>query len=169
MGMFDFLKKDKTKSSDTVTPPSVVLRNAGIDPSALTFKFSGTGVTIGGHAASEAERKRIVELVSAIPQLRSVDDQMQIATAESDSAANQTSSKADGGTAAAATVTHSDEGAANNKATSHTVVSGDTLWKIAQQHYGKGSDYMKIFAANRDILDDPDKIKVGQVLQIPAQ
>jgi nucleoid-associated protein YgaU len=169
MGMFDFLKKDKAKSTDTVTPPSVVLRNAGIDPSALTFKFSGTGVTIGGHAASEAERKRIVELVSAIPQLQSVDDQIKIASAEADTATAGASTQAVGGAAAASAVTHGDQGEANSEATSHTVVSGDTLWKIAQQHYGKGSDYMKIFEANRDLLDDPDKIKVGQVLKIPPQ
>lgn len=158
MGMFDFLKKDQAKASDTVTPPSVVLRNAGIDPSRLTFKFSGTGVTIGGHAASEAERKRIVELVAAIPQLQSVDDQMQIASAA-----------AVGATTPAAETSHGDQGEATTASTTHTVISGDTLWKIAQHYYGKGNDYMKIFEANRDLLDDPDKIKVGQVLQIPPQ
>jgi len=32
---------------------------------------------------------------------------------------------------------------------------------------GKASDYMKIFEANRDILDNPDLIKPGQNLKIP--
>jgi LysM repeat protein len=51
--------------------------------------------------------------------------------------------------------------------TIYEVVSGDTLGAIAQKYYGKASLYMKIFDANRDILDDPDLIKVGQKLKIP--
>ena len=50
----------------------------------------------------------------------------------------------------------------------YTVKSGDTLSKISKQFYGSPSDYMKIFDANRDLLADPDKIKVGQELKIPA-
>jgi LysM repeat protein len=49
----------------------------------------------------------------------------------------------------------------------HEVVSGDTLGAIAQTYYGKASLYMKIFEANRDVLDDPNLIKVGQMLRIP--
>ena len=49
----------------------------------------------------------------------------------------------------------------------YEVVSGDTLGAISQKYYGKASDYMKIFEANRDILDNPDLIKVGQKLKIP--
>ena len=33
---------------------------------------------------------------------------------------------------------------------------------------GDGNAYMKIFNANKDQLSDPDKIKPGQVLKIPA-
>ena len=49
----------------------------------------------------------------------------------------------------------------------HEVKKGDTLWKIAEQIYGDGSLYTKIFEANRDILKDPNLIKVGQKLRIP--
>ena len=49
----------------------------------------------------------------------------------------------------------------------HEVVAGDTLGHIAQKYYGKAGEYMKIFEANRDILDNPDLIKVGQKLRIP--
>jgi len=49
----------------------------------------------------------------------------------------------------------------------HMVASGDTLGHIAQKYYGKAGEYMKIFEANRDILDDPNLIKVGQKLKIP--
>jgi len=47
------------------------------------------------------------------------------------------------------------------------VKRGDTLWKIAENYYGDGSLYMKIFEANRDLLKDPNLIQVGQKLRIP--
>ena len=52
----------------------------------------------------------------------------------------------------------------------YTVVKGDTLWKIAETHYGKGkgAKYDIIFEANRPMLTHPDKIYPGQVLRIPA-
>ena len=50
----------------------------------------------------------------------------------------------------------------------HVVVAGETLSKIAKQYYGDASKYMKIFEANKDQLSDPDKVKVGQKLNIPA-
>jgi nucleoid-associated protein YgaU len=49
----------------------------------------------------------------------------------------------------------------------HMVAAGDTLGHIAQKYYGQASQYMKIFEANRDVLDDPNLIKVGQKLKIP--
>jgi nucleoid-associated protein YgaU len=49
----------------------------------------------------------------------------------------------------------------------HEVVSGDTLSKIAEKYYGDASLYPQIFEANKDRLDDPNKIKVGQKLRIP--
>jgi nucleoid-associated protein YgaU len=49
----------------------------------------------------------------------------------------------------------------------YEVVAGDTLGAIAQKYYGQASQYMKIFEANRDILDNPDLIKFGQKLRIP--
>ncbi|KQZ59371.1 MULTISPECIES: LysM peptidoglycan-binding domain-containing protein [unclassified Lysobacter] len=50
----------------------------------------------------------------------------------------------------------------------YTVEKGDTLSHIAKQFYGKANKWNAIFEANRDQLDDPDKIKPGQVLKIPA-
>jgi len=51
---------------------------------------------------------------------------------------------------------------------SYTVKSGDTLSKIAKEFYGDANAYHRIFDANRDKLKDPNKIDVGQVLNIPA-
>lgn len=51
----------------------------------------------------------------------------------------------------------------------HTVVKGDNLWKIAEKYLGSGARNKEIFAANRPMLSDPDKIYPGQVLRIPAK
>jgi|SRR5579871_2467460 len=50
----------------------------------------------------------------------------------------------------------------------YTVQAGDSLSKISKQFYGSPSAYMKIFEANRDVLNDPNMIKPGQTLKIPA-
>jgi nucleoid-associated protein YgaU len=49
----------------------------------------------------------------------------------------------------------------------HTVVSGDSLSKIAKTVYGNAMKYPIIFEANKPMLDHPDKIYPGQVLRIP--
>ena len=49
----------------------------------------------------------------------------------------------------------------------YEVKSGDNLSKISKQFYGDADEYMRIFYANRDKLNDPDKIQVGQQLVIP--
>lgn len=50
----------------------------------------------------------------------------------------------------------------------HTVVSGDSLSKIAKKFYGDAMKYPIIFEANKPMLTDPDKIYPGQVLRIPT-
>ncbi len=50
----------------------------------------------------------------------------------------------------------------------YTVQPGDTLSKISQQFYGDSHEYMRIYYANQGSLSDPDKIRVGQELVIPA-
>lgn len=49
----------------------------------------------------------------------------------------------------------------------YTVQSGDTLSKISKQFYGNANQYMKIFEANRDKLQSPDRIQIGEELKIP--
>ncbi len=49
----------------------------------------------------------------------------------------------------------------------YIVKKGDTLWKIAENYYGDGKLYKKIFEANTDILKNPDVIQIGQKLRIP--
>jgi len=53
------------------------------------------------------------------------------------------------------------------EATFYTVVSGDTLSKIALAQYGDAMKYPVIFEANKPMLESPDLIYPGQVLRIP--
>ena len=48
----------------------------------------------------------------------------------------------------------------------YKVQPGDNLSKISKHFYGDANKYMKIAQANG--LEDPDKIKVGMELKIPA-
>lgn len=50
--------------------------------------------------------------------------------------------------------------------TLYIVKSGDNLSAISKQFYGSPKDFAKIAQANS--IADPDKIKVGQELKIPA-
>jgi nucleoid-associated protein YgaU len=49
----------------------------------------------------------------------------------------------------------------------YTIEKGDTLWAIAKQHLGDGNKYNDIFAANREVIKDPDLIYPGQKIRIP--
>ena len=51
----------------------------------------------------------------------------------------------------------------------YTVQKGDNLSKIAKNLLGNANAWKQIFEANRDVLDNPDKIFPGQVLKIPPR
>jgi len=53
------------------------------------------------------------------------------------------------------------------KPRTHTVVRGDTLWGIAKKYYGNGSQYTKIYDANRDKIKNANLIYPNQVFVIP--
>ncbi len=50
----------------------------------------------------------------------------------------------------------------------YSVAKNDTLQKISKKFYGTTKRWMKIYEANKDILSAPDKLYVGQILNIPA-
>ena len=49
----------------------------------------------------------------------------------------------------------------------YIIEKGDSLWKIAEKAYGSGIKYKEIFEANREVIEDPDKIFPGQKIRIP--
>ena len=51
----------------------------------------------------------------------------------------------------------------------YTIQPGDTLWAIAEAHYGSGSDWTLIYNANRGLIGSPYTIEAGDVLTLPAK
>jgi nucleoid-associated protein YgaU len=49
----------------------------------------------------------------------------------------------------------------------YTVVSGDSLSRIAKREYGDANKWRVIYEANRDRISNPDLIHPGQTLTIP--
>jgi hypothetical protein len=59
--------------------------------------------------------------------------------------------------------------AATPGARQHEVAGGDNLFRIAVLYYQDGARWPQIYAANRaKIGDDPTKIRLGMILEIPA-
>ena len=174
MGIFDSIKSALGKGepeADVTVAPSQLLREAGLDPSGLKFGFSSGSITVSGQIADESERQEILRVLSAIPGIDNVEDQLVIAA----EAVAETGVEPPASTTEVAEPQPSDDYVdpaesatpAEGEPRTYTVASGDTLWKIAEHFYGNGSHYPKIFEANTDVLEDPDRIFPGQKLVIP--
>ena len=176
MGIFDSIKSALGKGepeADVTVAPSQMLREAGLDPSGLKFGFGSGSITVSGDIADESERQEILRVLSAIPGIDAVVDQMVVA----EKAAAGTGAEPEAAPAEIAEPVQSDEfpgvaepaESADADPQTYTVESGDTLWKIAERFYGNGSHYTTIFEANTDVLEDPDRIYPGQKLVIPKR
>ena len=123
-------------------------------------KFHGTiderdgKLVFKGSVATEAEKNEIWDAIKTIPTWKN-DVMADIQVTGGPSAPASKAPAAAPAAAAAAAKTY-------------TVKAGDTLGAIAKAHLGSAGDYMKIFELSKDQLTDPDKIKPGQVLKIPA-
>ena len=114
-----------------------------LNVSGLDVREDNGVLKIDGVAGSAAAKQKLWDEYNRIdPDYRSGDLVLDISAPEGDA-------DADSGSGAGST---------------YTVQSGDTLSKIGANH---GVSWQKIFEANRDKLDDPDKIMPGQELKIP--
>lgn len=144
MGFFDFVKNVGKKlmgSSEAQAAPAPELAKEvashGFDTSNLQIQSSGNTVTLAGNVKSQEEAERIILALGNTVGVSQVDTSQLIVTTEA------------------------------AQARMYTVKKGDTLWKIAEIHYGKGSEYPKIVAANNPPIVNPDLIQPGWVLRIP--
>lgn len=51
----------------------------------------------------------------------------------------------------------------------HEVRPGETLTMIARQYYGRAEGWRRIYEANRDVITDPNVLRVGMTLEIPPE
>lgn len=49
----------------------------------------------------------------------------------------------------------------------HVIKKGDTLQTISQKYYGTTKNWNKIANANKGVIKDPNKLKVGTKIKIP--
>lgn len=115
----------------------------GLKVENLNIVVDDDKATITGTAASQSEKEKVILAVGNVAGIATVDDWMTVAAP------------------AEATV------APEPEAVFYTVEKGDTLSKIAKEHYGNAMKYPVIFEANKPMLKDVDKIYPGQVLRIP--
>lgn len=146
MGLLDFLK-DKGKDlfggnedNAAETIKKEVERALGSNISNLGVQYSDGKVRLSGSAKSHAAKEKAALIAGNVKGVSNVDD-------DALKVAGEPVAKA---------------------SSFYTIQSGDTLSKIAAAKLGNASDYTKIFEANREVIEDPDKIYPGQVIRIPA-
>ena len=149
-GMFESFDEKAKKALEEV-------RGLGLGVEDLDLSIDGKVVTLYGTATDrESKARAMVELSNRLGDADNVINRIRVeepAPAAPAAVEAEPSSAPQAGEAPATEV--------------YEVQPGDTLGAIAQRFYGKASLYPKIFEANRDILDDPNLIKVGQKLKIP--
>lgn len=171
MGLFDFVASAGEKLTETVlgstaneeatktvevSPERVnelrqqniasMVSQLDVEGEKVTVSVNGDKAVLTGSAPSQEALEKIVLCAGNQHGIATVDCQMQVDAASAAPAAAE----------------------ASGESTFYTVQSGDTLGKIAQQHYGSAGKYTVIFEANQPMLKDPDKIYPGQSLRIPA-
>ena len=130
----------------------------------VTVAVDGSVATLTGSAPSQETLEKMVLCAGNQYGIGKVDCQLSVDAPAAPPASAQVDAPAAGEPAAGAPAAGAPEAAS----TFYTVKSGDTLSKIAQEHYGAASKYNIIFEANQPMLSDPDKIFPGQQLRIPA-
>ena len=142
MADFAQLKQKYQPVLDTIQSEGAQLQNVNMDGNQLYVKAT---------AKSEESKNRIWDAIKKVdPNYSDLKHDIQVN--ERQAASAQQGSGANAG------------GAQGGQ--KYTVRPGDNLSKISQQFYGDAKKYMTIAKANN--LQDPDKIKAGQELIIPA-
>jgi nucleoid-associated protein YgaU len=129
--------KDETVLSKRATALEDYVRTLGFQADGLKIKVADDVAYVKGKVATQEIREKIVLAVGNVEGIARVDDSLEVTSPP------------------------------EPEAVYYTVVKGDTLSKIAKQHYGDANKYPQVFEANKPMLKHPDKIYPGQVLRIP--
>ena len=170
MGLFDFVKDigRRVINSDEGVAKDIKEAIEGNNPGVknLGVSFERGIVNLNGHCDSGEAHKRVVQMAKGHEGV--VDVYFNNLTY------NETKPAADSVASTIAAAGKSAVGGgdtarsgAEPKTEEYVIQSGDTLGKLAKKYYGDAMKYPKIFEANRDIIEDPNKIYVGQKIKIP--
>ena len=168
MGLFNFVKSVGEKLGLGEQAPDAQSIKTALDSLNLGTENVKVAVENGkailtGAVKDQATLEKAILAVGNLHSIESVNtDNLKVENGQK-SASNQT--------AQSETSQASSNPAAAQSAEPHfyEVKKGDTLWKIAEEVYGKGhGDKNKIiFEANKPMLKSPEKIFPGQKLRIP--
>lgn len=148
MGLFDFVKgigKKVGLGREAEDIKDDIIKALGGSVEDLRVEFNDGTVTLRGKIDSQATREKAVLLAGNVRSVERVDDWLELVTPATAAQAAQ----------------------AAPQPVFYTVVSGDSLWKIASKHYGDGNKWQALFEANREVIKDPDLIYPGQQIRVP--
>ena len=169
MGLFNFVKSVGEKLGLGEQAPDAQSIKTALDGLNLGTENVKVAVENGkailtGAVKDQATLEKAILAVGNLHSIESVNtDNLKVENGQK-SASNQTAQAGTSQTSAA-------QPSSSQSAEPHfyEVKKGDTLWKIAEEVYGKGhGDKNKIiFEANKPMLKSPEKIFPGQKLRIP--
>ncbi len=145
MGLFKFIKDAGAKlfggAAQAATPDALKqsVEQHGLNTGNLSVALDGDRVKLSGQAMTQEEAEKIILSLGNT-----------VGVAEVDTSELQVQQPGE-------------------VSTLYTVQKGDTLWEIAEKHYGKGKgpQHTEIVKANSPPVKDPDMIQPGWVLRIP--
>ncbi len=176
MGLFSFVKDvgasilgkdDDVDPLATTKPMAAHVREHGLDPSNLDFRFENGVLIVEGHMPNLEQKEKVITIVGNVQGVGDVDDRIIVVPPGMDPP--QSTQRTRDLNPTGAVVPGADGTPSDWHSDTYTVKSGDTLSGIAKKLYGDGTKYMRIFEANQPMLKDPDKIYPGQVLRIPPE
>lgn len=148
MGIFDFLRgagRDVKQGHEATDIKQAINTALGDRVANLNVAYADGTATLFGTARSHADREKAVLLAGNIKGVEKVDDQLKVS----------------------AQTPQEEIAAAQPQSTFVTIEKGDTLSKIAKEQYGDANRWREIFEANREVIEDPDKIYPGQQIRVP--
>jgi len=146
--------------------------NPGVDT--LRVAYDDGVVTLTGRAKDQAAKEKVVLMAGNVKEVERVDaDGISVIPSVTEEQLQQAGLRKPESSAPAAKPPEGAAGASPASAAAsaesrfYVIQKGDTLSGIAKEFYGNGMKYPQLFEANREVIEDPDKIYPGQKIRIP--